>query len=109
MLQSLLVVLNIVSALSVVLLILLQRQDTSMGGAFGGGANAGAAPTVRNPLARPTAIAAAIFLASCLGLALVNKGAGKAQSLFDQAAAQQVEAEAVQQAEQPAVPEIPAP
>lgn len=81
MLYSLLLVLNVVSAIALVLLILLQRSETSVGGAFGGAASG---TTVRNPLAKPTAWLAFIFMVSCLGTTLVGKGSGRSVSVTEQ-------------------------
>lgn len=67
---ALLLLINALVALAMVILILLQRTDASAGGVFGGsGSNQ---PVVRNPLARPTAILAGIFLVNCVVLAYVG-------------------------------------
>lgn len=81
MLYSLLLVLNVVSAIALVLMILLQRSETSVGGAFGGAA---AGTQVRNPLAKPTAWVAFVFMASCIGTTLAGKGSGRDTSLVEQ-------------------------
>jgi|GEM_PF-2176236 len=102
MLYSLLLVLNVVSAISLVLLILLQRSETSVGGAFGGGATG---TQVRNPLAKPTAWLAAIFMLSCLGTTLAGKGTGRSASVTEQI---ETSVPAVTEEASTEVPEVPA-
>jgi preprotein translocase subunit SecG len=82
MLHSLLLLLNALVAIALVIVILLQRQDTALGGAFGG-ANLGASGVTRNPLARPTAILATVFMASSLLLAVLSTGQGRTHSVVD--------------------------
>ncbi|MFZ2619936.1 MAG: preprotein translocase subunit SecG [Alphaproteobacteria bacterium] len=85
MLHTLLLLLNALVAVALVIAILLQRQDTSGGGIMGG-ANLGASAVVRNPLAKPTAILAAIFMGSSILLAVMAAGKGKETSVFEEAA-----------------------
>jgi preprotein translocase subunit SecG len=105
MLHNLLLLLNALVAVALVVVILLQRQDTALGGAFGG-ANLGSGGVTRNPLARPTAILATIFMASSLLLAVLSAGQGQADSLIGVAPLPATGAE--QSAEMPLVP-IPLP
>ncbi len=65
-----------------VLAILLQKPDTSGGGIMGG-ANAGSGPVMRNPLVKPTAVLAALFMGSSLLLAVISTGSGRDESVFD--------------------------
>lgn len=55
---------NAVVGVVLIILILLQRSDPAAGGVFGG--SGGNSVVVRNPLAKPTAILAAVFLVICL-------------------------------------------
>ena len=83
MLHTTLLILNAVLAVTLVLLILLQKQDTSGGGIMGG-ANLGGGPVMRNPLAKPTAYVAAAFMANCVLLAVLSMGQGAETSVFEQ-------------------------
>ena len=65
-----------------ILIILLQRQDSSGGGIIGG-ANLGGGPVARNPLAKPTAWLAAIFMVNCVILAMLSLQENKTESVFD--------------------------
>lgn len=85
MLHNLLLLLNGLVALSLLIAILLQRQDTSGGGIMGG--NTGAASVTRNPLAKPTSWLGATFMGTSLLLAGLSMGGGASTSLFDEAAA----------------------
>jgi len=74
-LKSIVLILNVISAVSVIVLVLIQHgKGADMGAAFGSGSagslfgSAGSA----NFLSRATAIGATVFFASCLGLTLVN-------------------------------------
>lgn len=82
MLSTILLLFNAVVAILLVLVILLQKPDTSGGGIMGG-ANAGSGPVMRNPLVKPTAILAALFMGSSLLLAVLSTGAGRDESVFD--------------------------
>lgn len=75
-------ILNAFVAVALIILILLQRADPGTGGAFGGGSG-GAQPIVRNPLAKPTAILAAIFLVNSLVIAYTQQGAGQHASVVE--------------------------
>jgi preprotein translocase subunit SecG len=77
MLSTLLIIHTCV-AVALVILILLQKTDPSSGGMFGG-AGGGSHTVVRNPLARPTAILAAVFMVLSLVLAVLGKGGGSQQ------------------------------
>jgi preprotein translocase subunit SecG len=70
--MSVLLIINTCVTVALVILILLQKTDPSSGGMFGG---TGSSQTVvRNPLAKPTAYLAAIFMVLTLALAYLNKG-----------------------------------
>ncbi|MDD9912362.1 MAG: preprotein translocase subunit SecG [Alphaproteobacteria bacterium] len=103
MIQNLLLLLNAVVAVALVLVILLQRQDTSGGGIMGG-ANMGAAPVTRNPLAKTTTYLAILFMGSSLLLAVMSTGQGKSGSVFDKS----VEVPAIEKPEATETP-IPVP
>ncbi|MCP5404708.1 MAG: preprotein translocase subunit SecG [Pseudomonadaceae bacterium] len=87
---SILFLINAIVAVGLIILILLQRSEGGAGGAFGGGSG-GMQPIVRNPLARPTAVLAAIFLINSLLIAYTQHGAGHAESVM---AAHEAQAEA---------------
>lgn len=72
---------NALVALGLIILILLQRADTGAGGAFGGGG--AIQPVIRNPLAKPTAVLAGIFLATSLLIAYTQQGAGNHASVVE--------------------------
>lgn len=99
---AILLLINALVAFGLIILILLQRSDSNAGGAFGG-MGGGGQPIIRNPLAKPTAILAAIFLSSSLLIAYGQREHGHAESVM-----QGVEAHGA--AEVPAaVPDLPAP
>ncbi|WP_035053458.1 preprotein translocase subunit SecG [Andreprevotia chitinilytica] len=73
-LKTLILVINVLSALSVIILVLMQHgKGADMGAAFGSGSagslfgSSGSA----NFLSRSTAVAASVFFVSCLGLTLM--------------------------------------
>lgn len=76
---SILLALNVVICVALIILILLQRSDPASGGMFGG-TGGGGQPVIRNPLARPTAILAGLFLVFSVLAAVLNKGEGHAAS-----------------------------
>lgn len=83
---SVLFLINALVAVGLIILILLQRSEGGAGGAFGGGSG-GMQPIVRNPLAKPTAVLAAVFLANCLLIAYTQHGAGHGTSVVEEHAA----------------------
>jgi preprotein translocase subunit SecG len=74
---SILLIINAVICVALIILILLQRTDPSAGGMFGGTGGAGG-PVIRNPLAKPTAYLAGLFLLLSLVMAYFAKGQGGA-------------------------------
>lgn len=82
--SALIWIINLVSAVSIVLLVLLQHgKGADAGAAFGSGASGslfGSAGSA-NFLSRSTAIAACIFFASCLALAYINQSDTKQSDL----------------------------
>jgi preprotein translocase subunit SecG len=70
---SILFTLNAIICVALIILILLQRSESGSGGMFGGTGGGGQA-VVRNPLARPTAILAGLFLLFSVLVAVLNKG-----------------------------------
>lgn len=84
---SILLIINAVICVALIILILLQRTDPSAGGMFGGTGGAGG-PVIRNPLAKPTAYLAGLFLLLSLVMAYFAKGQGGAaeQSVMAEAA-----------------------
>lgn len=81
---SILLTLNALICAALIILILLQRSDPASGGMFGG-AGGGGQPVVRNPLAKPTAILAALFLMFSIVTAIINKGGHHASTVMDTA------------------------
>lgn len=84
---SLLLTLNAIICVALIILILLQRSETGAGGVFGGTGGGGQA-VVRNPLARPTAILAGLFLVFSIVTAVLNKGGTHHTSVMADAPAQ---------------------
>jgi preprotein translocase subunit SecG len=78
---ALLLLVNALVAILMIILILLQRTDPASGGVFGG-TGGGNQPIIRNPLARPTAFLAAVFLINCLAIAYLTKGHENANSIM---------------------------
>ncbi|HEX2858726.1 MAG TPA: preprotein translocase subunit SecG [Alphaproteobacteria bacterium] len=76
-----LLLVNALVAILMVILILLQRNDPAAGGMFGG-TGGGSQPVVRNPLARPTAFLAAVFLINCITIAYLTKGHENASTIM---------------------------
>jgi len=83
---SILLTLNALICVALVLIILLQRSDPASGGMFGGTGGGGGA-VVRNPLAKPTAILAALFLLFSVITAVLNKGGSHSETVMDAAPA----------------------
>ncbi len=83
-LKSILLVVEVVSAVAVIVLVLLQQgKGADMGAAFGSG-SAGSlfgASGSANFLSRSTAVCATIFFCSCLGLAFTSSSATKKPEL----------------------------
>ena len=92
-LLTLVVVIQVLSALGVIVLVLLQHgKGADMGAAFGSGASGSlfGATGSANFLSRTTAALATVFLVSTLALSLLsNKAAVAPKSVMDQPAAQQ--------------------
>lgn len=78
---SLLLTLNAVICVALIILILLQRSEAGSGGMFGG-AGSGSQNVVRNPLAKPTAVLAGLFLLFSVLAAVLNKGEGHGSSVM---------------------------
>lgn len=81
---SILLTLNALICAALIILILLQRSDPASGGMFGG-AGGGGQTVVRNPLAKPTAILAALFLLFSIVTAIINKGGHHTSTVMDSA------------------------
>lgn len=100
-------ILNVIAALAVIVLVLLQQgKGADMGAAFGSGSagslfgSSGSA----NFLSRATAICATIFFATCLGLVLISAPAGQKNDLGVMGTVQQ-EASQPAQADPNKIPE----
>lgn len=121
MLYSILVVVQVVAAIAIIALVLLQQgKGADMGAAFGAGASGtvfGARGSA-NFLTRTTAILATVFFVTSLSLAyLVNQRGGSGESIVDNqpavpAVAAPANAEAAPEAaptipEAPKIPEVP--
>lgn len=110
MLITLLLLLNALVAIALVGTILLQRSEAGLGGAFGGGPNAGSGGGNRNPLVKVSTYLAIIFMGSCLLLAVLSQGGGKSTSLLENAEADLADVmEEIEAETPPAVPDLPAP
>lgn len=83
MLQNMLLLLNAIVAIALVIAIMLQRSESSLGGAFGGGSTGEVPSSANNPIAKATVWLAAIFMGSSLLLAYVGSGAGQSKSVVD--------------------------
>ncbi len=83
---SILLTLNAIICVALIILILLQRSETGAGGMFGG-AGGGSNAIVRNPLAKPTAVLAGLFLLFSVIAAVLNKGAGHPETVMTEATA----------------------
>jgi protein translocase SecG subunit len=97
---AILLLANALIAVAMIILILLQRNDPAAGGIFGGGS--GSQPVIRNPLARPTAFLAALFLLNCIVIAVFTRGHEAQNTVM--AAPEAAGAGAVS----PTMPELPA-
>ncbi|RYG61222.1 MAG: preprotein translocase subunit SecG [Alphaproteobacteria bacterium] len=78
---SVLLILNAIICVMLIVIILLQRSETGTGGVFGG-TGGGGQSVVRNPLARPTAILAGLFLLFSVVTAVINKGGTHGESVM---------------------------
>ena len=106
-LSSLLLAIQVISSLSIIVLVLLQQgKGADMGSSFGGG-SAGSlfgATGAANFLSRTTKWAAVVFFASTIGLAFVSHRTG--DSIIDSGIMQGYQAEQAP-ASGPAVPQVP--
>ncbi|WP_037588503.1 preprotein translocase subunit SecG [Stenoxybacter acetivorans] len=106
--KTLIWIMNIFSALAVVVLVLLQQgKGADAGAAFGSGSAQGVFGAAGNAnfLSRSTALAATVFFATCLGLGFIATNAGK--SNLDFSTVQQTAPAQTQPAEasKPIIPE----
>jgi preprotein translocase subunit SecG len=86
MILNLVMLIQVISALIIVALVLMQHgKGADMGAAFGSGASGSlfGASGSSNFLSKSTGVAAAIFFASTLGLAYLNSGAHVAANALD--------------------------
>jgi preprotein translocase subunit SecG len=102
--QEVLLVIHLMLAIAIVALVLLQRSE---GGALGigGSGNVGmmSGRAAGNLLTRATAIAAAAFFATSIGLTILAGGHSRPASILDQAPA----ADPANQPAQPSGPQVP--
>lgn len=104
--QEVLLVIHLIIAIALVATVLLQRSE---GGALGIGGGPGGMMTARgaaNLLTRATAILAACFFATSIGLTILAEQQSGSRSLMDAPVAAPVE-EAPAAPEEPALPEVP--
>ena len=111
-LKTLLVVLQVVSALGVILLVLLQQgKGADMGAAFGSGASGSlfGASGSANFLSHTTAVFAAVFFICTLGITLIGSHKAAPQSVLSGtvAPAQVAPATPVAPAQDPSKPAVP--
>ena len=107
--QNVLLVFQLIVAIALIGVILIQRTAQDGGGLTGGGSTMGGLFTARgsaNLLTRVTAILATLFILNCLALGYLASSAHQTKSVIDQIAP--VEAPATNTAPQtPAAPEVP--
>jgi preprotein translocase subunit SecG len=76
-LNVILLVFFIIAAILLILLVLIQNEEgDSLGGIFAGGSGSAFGSRSGNVLTRATTVLGVLFLALCLGLALVNRTSG---------------------------------
>ena len=81
---SLLMLLNAIAAVFLVIVILLQRSDDGLGGAFGAGGSTSlmSGADAKQALTKTTAVLAIIFMGSSLVLAMLTVNKGDAKSVI---------------------------
>ena len=109
--QNVLLVVQLILAISLVAVILLQRTSQDGGGLMGGGGGGtmGGLFTARgsaNLLTRATAILATLFILNSLALGVLASGEHKTKSLVEQIEPVSIDVPA-QDAPVPAVPQVP--
>ncbi len=90
--KTLVWILNLVSALTVIVLILMQHgKGADAGAAFGSGASSGLFGSAgsANFMSRFTAVAAVIFFSTCIGLTLIS-GSGSGLGVMESGAAKSI-------------------
>ncbi|MET0169108.1 MAG: preprotein translocase subunit SecG, partial [Aliihoeflea sp.] len=87
--QTILIVIHLLVVMALVAVVLLQRSEGGGLGIGGGGNNAMAARGSGNPLTRATAILAAIFFATSLGLSLMARYGERPTDFLDRIPVQQ--------------------
>jgi preprotein translocase subunit SecG len=94
--QEVILIIHILLAIVMVALILLQRSEGGALGIGGGGGGGGLISTrgAANLLTRMTAILAALFFLTSIGLTILQKGSTRASSVLDTAASQSQQAPA---------------
>lgn len=103
--QTVLLVIHLIIAIGLVITVLLQRSE---GGALGIGGGPGGMVSARgaaNLLTRTTAILAACFFVTSLGLTMVASDSGRSGSVMDQK--RDIPAKAEPAPAAPVVPEVP--
>lgn len=98
MLDSVLFVAHLIVIISLVLVVLLQRNAGGLGGLGGGAGSVMTASASGNALSRATAILAALFMILSLVMAMRASGTGVSQSVVDNI-------EAPKEITAPAIPE----
>lgn len=87
--QTILIVIHLLVVMALVAVVLLQRSEGGGLGIGGGGNNAMAARGSGNPLTRATAVLAAIFFATSLGLSLMARYGERPTDFLDRIPVQQ--------------------
>ncbi|RMF10728.1 MAG: preprotein translocase subunit SecG [Alphaproteobacteria bacterium] len=106
--QEVLLVIHLIIAIALVATVLLQRSE---GGALGIGGGPGGMMSARgaaNLLTRTTAILAACFFATSIGLTILAQQQSGSRSLMDVPAALPAQEDTAPQ-DEPALPEVPIP
>jgi preprotein translocase subunit SecG len=105
---NVLLVIHLLIAVALVGVILLQRSEGGALGIGGGGGGLMSGRAAGNLLTRATAVLAAVFFLTSLGLALIANGRAKPSSLMNQAPAGMSEPVKPAEPAKPAAPQEPA-
>ncbi len=106
--QNVLLVIQLLLALSLIGVILVQRTAQDGGGLTGGGSTMGGLFTARgsaNVLTRTTAVLATLFILNCLALGVLASSGHKSASLADQIAP--ISAPTQEAPKAPTAPQVP--
>jgi len=97
--QSILLLVNVVVAVLLVITVLLQRAESSLGAGFGGSTNPDAGQTAQKPLIKATSVLALIFLFNLLLMGWLSSREDENRSVIER----------IEAPEATLIPSIPAP